>query len=47
MSIDSEMPVKTLTVVYLRPTYYRWFQINEDGARNVLSCSGFAEKGVE
>ena len=28
-------------------TYYRWLQINKNGARNVLSCSSFAEKGVE
>ena len=34
-------------LVYSRPTYYRWFQINKNGARNVLSCSGFTEKGVE
>ena len=24
-----------------------WFQVNKNGARDVLSCSGFAEKGVE
>ena len=28
-------------------TYYRWFQINKNCARNVLSRSGFAEKCVE
>ena len=28
-------------------TDYRWFQVNEHGARNVFSCSSLAEKRVK
>lgn len=31
----------------LKLTYNCWFQVNENGSGNVLSCSSFAEKGVE